>query len=472
MKTTKKSTIRKKIALPFITLNIIIPMLTIILFNISMKVYVNQFAKNELLNTISGIETLVNQQIKRGFLHRTPEARNENAKNNLSMLRSSLRVSNLTSNTEFLIISAENELIFPDDFSDSFLDDDIYKEAISQLANKNEKELIEFNSGGKTYFAIDKNLFGRLSGVKLLFISSGNPANDTIYVINLSLISISILAAMIGIAIILRTSKSISEPVTRLSDYAKRIGMGEFLTMPEENSSQEIYELTDSMNEMSERLRSYDNAQKSFLQNASHELRTPLMSIQGYAEGIAKEIFKDPVSTANIICEESKRLNTLVEELLTLSRIENQTYQGEVIQMNLSDIVKEYIQKIEGYAIKEGKNLVLDIKEDILFVEINDTLLLQAVINVISNCVKFAKDIVKITVYSDNSQAVIQISDDGNGISEIDLPHIFDRFYKGKKGNFGLGLAIAKSAVESMGGTITAFNGDTGAVFEIKLPFA
>ncbi|MDD4699705.1 MAG: ATP-binding protein [Oscillospiraceae bacterium] len=75
---------------------------------------------------------------------------------------------------------------------------------------------------------------------------------------------------------------------------------------------------------------------------------------------------------------------------------------------------------------------------------------------------------VKITLIQENEKAIIRISDDGNGINEQDLPNIFDRFFKGKSGNFGLGLAIAKSAVEFMKGNIIAYNQD-GAVFEIRL---
>lgn len=220
---------------------------------------------------------------------------------------------------------------------------------------------------------------------------------------------------------------------------------------------------------MSRRLRDYDRAQKIFLQNASHEIRTPLMSIQGYAEGIAKGIFSDIKKAAEIICDESKRLNSLIEQLLILSRIENNTYENEFETMNMSDIIKEYIQKINGYAIKENKSLLLDVKNDNIPVKINEQLLSQAVVNVISNCIKYAKTEVRVCVYKQNTKAVIRISDDGEGISQKDLPHIFERFYKGKKGNFGLGLSIAKSAIEFMGGSIKAYN-DSGAVFEILIP--
>lgn len=193
------------------------------------------------------------------------------------------------------------------------------------------------------------------------------------------------------------------------------------------------------------------------------------MSIQGYAEGIAKGVFPDTAKTAEIICEESKRLNTLIEELLTLSRIENNTYDQEFSVINLSDVMKEYIQKITGYAIKESKRLKLNIKDNNIIVNVSDTLLSAAVINIISNCIKYARSETEVSLFKQGDFAVIKISDDGEGVSQKDLPHIYDRFYKGKKGNFGLGLSIAKSSVEFMGGSIRAYN-ENGAVFELELP--
>ncbi len=210
--------------------------------------------------------------------------------------------------------------------------------------------------------------------------------------------------------------------------------------MPSDDSSIELHELTQSMNDMSKRLTDLDKAQKLFLQNASHEIRTPLMSIQGYAEGISKGIFSDTTKTADIICEESKRLNQLVDELLTLSRIENNTDESEFYVLNLSDVMKEVVQKIEGYALREQKKINVMLPPDVIMIKANDALLSQAMINIISN---------------------------GDGIPVQDLPHIFDRFYKGKNGNFGLGLAIVKSAILSLKGSIRAYN-ENGAVFEIK----
>lgn len=463
-------TIRTKISVPFVAIIIIIPVVIMILFNISMNIYAERTAKNELRNTIAGLEVLVKQKVLNGYLDKLRGENANSAGENLAVLRSALHLSKIASNTEFLVISGENTVLFPPSFDDSFLTNAIINQTLEQLQASVSNDLSVLHIDGQKYYASYKALTGRARSVKLLFISRGNSANDIIEMINIILLVIMVIAAGAFVIIALGVSKSISRPITRLSGYAKRIGNGEFLTLPEDESSCEIRELTVSMNEMSERLRRYDSAQKVFLQNASHELRTPLMSIQGYAEGIAKGVFPDTEKTANIICEESRRLNTLVEELLTLSRIENQSYQEAPVILNLSYIIREYVQKIEGYAVKEGKKLRLDVRSSTINARIVDSLLLQAVLNIISNCIRFAKNQITITVFSADAQAVIRISDDGSGIPDADLPHIFERFYKGKKGSFGLGLAIAKSAIEYMGGNIKAYNAEYGAVFEIVLP--
>ncbi|MDF2637012.1 MAG: signal transduction histidine kinase [Pelosinus sp.] len=397
------------------------------------------------------------------------QVKNDTAiKKNLLNLRSALRLTKLAANTDFLILSPSGEVIFPTSYTDSFLNANIISKAIARLSTAGENETVEFRVGIKRYYATQKPLSNKMRTATLMFISNGNSARGLIRFTNLVLFGIMVVAAGISLTIALNISRTISRPITRLSEYAKRIGRGEFLSLTEDESSVELHELTANMNEMSDRLKNYDQTQKNFLQNASHELRTPLMSIQGYAEGIAGGVFSDTSKTALIICEESRRLNTLVDELLTLSRIENKSYQVDLADQNLSDMIKEYVQKINGYAMKEGKALHLHIESNDIHAKFDDSLLAQAVINIASNCIKYANSEVNITLYSQEHTAVIKIADDGNGIAESDLPHIFERFYKGKKGNFGLGLSIALSAVEFMGGTMKAYN-NGGAVFEVRL---
>lgn len=225
---------------------------------------------------------------------------------------------------------------------------------------------------------------------------------------------------------------------------------------------------------MSTRLKDYDETQKQFMQNASHELRTPLMSIQGYAEGIENDVFSDPKEAAQVIKKESLRLNKLVTELLTLSRIENHTYVHDLMVFNISDLILDYIQRVNGLLLKSKLSLKTELSENVPAL-LDEALFSQTVINIISNAIRYAKKTIFVRTYLETVDGKIfssvEIADDGDGIEEEELPHLFERFYKGKKGNFGLGLAISKSAIESMGGSLEAFNRQ-GAVFLLRMPSA
>ena len=197
------------------------------------------------------------------------------------------------------------------------------------------------------------------------------------------------------------------------------------------------------------------------------------MSIQGYAEGIENDVFSDPKEAASVIKKESLRLNKLVTELLTLSRIENHTYVHELQVYNISDLMLDYIQRVNGLLINRNLKLVTKFSEN-MYACIDEGLFSQTIINIISNAIRYAGTTITISTYLEKTDGaamvVAEIADDGEGIEEEELPHLFERFYKGKKGNFGLGLAISKSAVESMGGSLSALNRG-GAVFLLKTPY-
>jgi len=221
---------------------------------------------------------------------------------------------------------------------------------------------------------------------------------------------------------------------------------------------------------MSNRIETYDKAQKSFLQNASHELKTPLMSIQGYAEAIENGIIPDVKSAAIIIKNESKKLDQLLTELLILSRIDNQNYELELKKTSLNEIMKEYIARLEGIALKVKKKINYIPPVQQFEIPFDESLFTQIFMNVANNALRYAKETVTISISKSGDNAVIEIQDDGPGINSKDLPYLFERFYKGEGGQFGLGLAIANSATQAMKGTIKALNTDKGAKFEITLP--
>lgn len=208
--------------------------------------------------------------------------------------------------------------------------------------------------------------------------------------------------------------------------------------------------------------------QQTFFQNASHELKTPLMAIQGYAEGIQAGVM-DTGSAAEVILKESDRMTELVDELLDISKIDMGRQPLTLSEMDVRELLYDSIRAVEP-AAAGGIAIVPDFPEEPVMVSCDDTRLRRAVTNILSNGVRYARSELRLTCRADRRQVTIRIQDNGNGIAEADLPHIFDRFYMGKSGKSGIGLALTREIIHMHKGTIRAYNGDTGAVFEITLP--
>ena len=208
--------------------------------------------------------------------------------------------------------------------------------------------------------------------------------------------------------------------------------------------------------------------QQTFFQNASHELKTPLMAIQGYAEGIQAGVM-DAGGAAEVILAESDRMTELVEELLDISKIDMGRQRLTLSETDIRELLYDGIRAVEPIAAG-GITIVPDFPEEPVMVSCDDTQLRRAVTNILSNGVRYARSELRLTCRADKRHVTIRIQDDGDGIAEEDLPHIFDRFYMGKSGKSGIGLALTREIIHLHKGTIRARNGDTGAVFEISIP--
>ena len=209
--------------------------------------------------------------------------------------------------------------------------------------------------------------------------------------------------------------------------------------------------------------------QQTFFQNASHELKTPLMAIQGYAEGIQAGVM-DTGSAAEVILKESDRMTELVDELLDISKIDMGRQPLTLSEMDVRELLYDSIRAVEPAAAAGGIAIVPDFPEEPVMVSCDDTRLRRAVTNILSNGVRYARSELRLTCCADKRNVTIRIQDDGDGIATEDLPHIFDRFYMGKSGKSGIGLALTKEIIHLHKGTIRAYNGDGGAVFEITIP--
>ena len=260
----------------------------------------------------------------------------------------------------------------------------------------------------------------------------------------------------------------------RLSKFANRISKGDFKPNKGLIVSRELNELSETMNKMAYKLEETDKEQKTFFQNASHELRTPLMSIQGYAEGMKYDVF-DKDEAVDIIISETSRLSNMVENLLSISKMDlsaSNNYQVKKAIVDVYELLGVTIDKIRGGFLHENKELINNIKiKSNVHIYANENDIFRMLENIFSNCLRYAKKNVWFNCYTEADNIVFEISDDGPGISDEVMSHLFDRFAKGSDGKHGIGLALAKAIATEHKGTITAGNKDDGgAIFKIKIP--
>ena len=193
------------------------------------------------------------------------------------------------------------------------------------------------------------------------------------------------------------------------------------------------------------------------------------MAIQGYAEGIQAGVM-DTGSAAEVILTESDRMTELVEELLDISKIDMGRQPLTLSETDIRELLYDSIRAVEPAAAASGITIAPDFPEEPVMVKCDDTQMRRAVTNILTNGLRYAHSQLCLTCWPDKRNVIIRIQDDGDGIAEGDLPHIFERFYMGKSGKSGIGLALTREIIHLHKGTIHAYNGDTGAVFEISIP--
>jgi two-component system phosphate regulon sensor histidine kinase PhoR len=235
------------------------------------------------------------------------------------------------------------------------------------------------------------------------------------------------------------------------------------------------------LNDMT-RMRRLENVRREFVANVSHELKTPVTSIQGFVEALLEGAMNDPKQAERflkIIAKHSDRLNSIIEDLLTLSRLEEDKERKE-ISFEAAELKPVLASAIELSSTKaEAKQMKIElICQDYTQAKINAALLEQAMINLIDNAVKYSSsgDIIRIIAEQKNNETTISVQDNGCGIAQEHLPRIFERFYvidKGrsrKLGGTGLGLAIVKHIAQVHGGYVTVESSlGKGSTFTIHL---
>ncbi|WP_176585401.1 sensor histidine kinase [Priestia megaterium] len=273
-------------------------------------------------------------------------------------------------------------------------------------------------------------------------------------------------------------SRSIIKPIRELKEAAEKIKQGDLHFEISANSRDEIGELTQAFEEMRQKLKSsvelqiqYEDNRKQLLSSISHDLRTPITSIVGYVEGIQDGVANTPDKLSKYlltISTKAKDMNALIDELFLFSKLDLQEIPFVFKKLNISAFMESYVQELQ-FEMSEHDIDVLFSNDSLttLYAKADAEQLRRVLINLTTNSIKFMdkeRRRIDIVLSATESELIIEVKDNGAGISPEALAHIFDRFYRAEQsrnsntGGSGLGLAIAKQIVERHGGDIWALS--------------
>ena len=291
-----------------------------------------------------------------------------------------------------------------------------------------------------------------------------------------SLAAAGLMVMLAGLMLSLWAARASLRPLQRMASDAAAIShAAPGRRIAYDGPADELGSLADSLNAMLSRLeRSYAD-QRRFVADASHELRTPVAIVRGNVELLRSGMLSDEDAEESLLMieAEASRMTRLLDELLSLARLEGAARQFQPLD------VGTMLQEGAARARKLGNRSISVECERDMWVKGDPDLLDQALVNVLRNAVAHTQDggHIELSCKASSRAAVISVTDDGPGIPQVDLDRIFDRFYRaqgprpGDSGGAGLGLAIAKRLIDLHDGTIAVTNvSPTGARFTIALP--
>lgn len=250
-------------------------------------------------------------------------------------------------------------------------------------------------------------------------------------------------------------AKHISVPITRMSAEARQLAEGNYNVDFSGKGYKESGELASSLNYAARELSKTDKLQKELMANISHDLRTPLTMISGYAEMMRDIPGEMTADNLRIIIDESKRLSSLVTDVMDLSKLGADIEELKITEFNLTKSIEAVIERIER--MSDGYTIEFECDHDAI-VRADETRILQVVYNLIINAINHTgedkKVCVKQIVMPGEKSVRIEVSDTGDGIAKEDLPYIWDRYYKvdrfHKRADIGsgLGLSIVKNILK------------------------
>ena len=310
-----------------------------------------------------------------------------------------------------------------------------------------------------------------VGGFCLLLVSAGVVVNLNY----LPIIIVCVISILVGTLLSAYISRRIFEPMLRLSEASQQVARGDFsVRVDTDTQINEIRETCENFNAMVENLSRIETLSNDFVANVSHEFKTPITAIEGYAmllqdPSLSPEERDDCVER---ILKNTGRLSNLVGNILTLSKIENRSGALERRPFRLDEQIRRAIVELEPKW--SAKNCGLAVELPLILYDGNEGLLAQVWTNLLDNAVKFSPEggVISVTAREEEKRVLVSVGDQGPGVAEENLAHIFDKFYQADtshkaEGN-GLGLALVREIAQVHGGNVSVRN-DGGAIFTVEL---
>ena len=315
----------------------------------------------------------------------------------------------------------------------------------------------------------------------VLFISSVQELMTSLEGVQARMLTAFAAVAVAAMAAALVFSRVITGPITRLTRTIQRMGRGDLSVRVPVRGSGEMRELASAYNTMAQKLETLDQSRNQFVSNASHELKTPMTSLKI----MLQTLITQPEMPAELRVEfmqdmdhEIDRLTGIINDLLTLTKMDSHALELHPAPMDLCQLVQATLRRLKPMAEKRQQEFIATLP-DALPMTGDSAKLEQVFYNLVENAVKYSPEggHIEIAALREGRNAVITVTDDGPGIPAEDLPHIFDRFYRVDKarsrdtGGTGLGLSIVRQIVTLHQGTVTVDSVEgQGSVFRVELP--
>jgi len=323
------------------------------------------------------------------------------------------------------------------------------------MANK-EKEIIKLNNPINDSKSILYNI--KLENNQYVFLNTSlEDVGTTTSILTNQLIYVTIIVILVAIIVSVYLSRMLNKPIINITKYARELAKGNKDIKIEKSNIYEIDELADALNYANKEINKTDQLRRDLLSNVSHDLKTPLTMIKAYAELIKdlKLNKKEREENLNIIIDETDRLNLLVNDILNLSKLENNVDELDIKEFDLVELINNILNKYK--IIKETENYIFETKlpnKAIVLGDVNK--ISQVIYNLINNAINYTgKDnLIKIEVEELRKSYRVNIIDTGNGINEEEINIIWDKYYKNEKNHkrskigTGIGLSIVKNILD------------------------